>query len=86
MSPVRRIHRRSLFDVFRQSPAAPAVSTPDRTAAASPAAFSLTSFYERRGQEEPGAQELPRFALREGLPAVETVPPFAEPFGPKRTS
>ena len=86
MSPVRRIHRRSLFDVFRQSLATPEASAPERSASARPAAFSLASFYERRAQEAPDAEELPHFALREGLPAVETVPPFAEPFGPKRTS
>jgi len=72
MSEARRIDRRTLFDAFRRTNEAPTKT----------ATFSLARFYERRTDGGEVTCEIPPFALREDLPAVKTVPAFAEPIGP----
>ena len=44
--------------------------------------FSLAGFYDHRAQDGNATTQLPHFTLREALPAVETVPAYAEPLGP----
>lgn len=85
MSDPRRIHRRSLFDAFRRALDVEVDGQAEASPQApKPAPFSLTSFYARRAAAGVDGAELPHFVLREGLEAVETVPPFAEPVGPTR--
>jgi hypothetical protein len=68
MSDARRFDRRSLFDLLRRPRGAPS--------------FSLEVFYAHRAENGERSAALPRFAVREDLAAVETVPPFAEPIAP----
>lgn len=82
MSEARRIDRRTLFDLFRRTARAP--STKENLTSRS--SFSLEGFYEARCREGERDDSIPPFALREGLPLVETVPAYAEPIGPKRTT
>lgn len=79
MSEARRIDRRTLFDAFRRSPKTPNASKegPPRTST-----FSLAGFYDHRTQDGNATTQIPRFTLREALPAVETVPAYADPIGP----
>lgn len=83
MSDARRIDRRALFDLFRRSAAAPAAAVTENPISRSP--FSLEDFYEERARAGEKADSLPPFALREGLPRVETVPAYAEPVAPPGT-
>lgn len=76
MSEGRRIDRRTLFDAFRRSTGTPLEST-DR-----PPRSSLVGFYEERDRAGEVTAEIPRFTIRAGLPAVVTVPAYAEPIGP----
>lgn len=80
MSKARRIDRRTLFDVFRRSDESSRDSTLED--ATSDSAFSLEGFYAARDQDGTRADALPHFALRRGLPLVDTVAAYAEPIGP----
>lgn len=80
MSEARRIDRRTLFDVFRRNADSPSASTTED--APSDSGFSLTRFYAARDRDVDRADALPHFALRHGVPVVETVPAYAEPIGP----
>jgi len=77
MSHDRRFGRASLFDLFR--------SRAERTTEErqSPPRFDLTTFYATREKEGTVTRDVPSFSLREGLPDVPTVPPFADPIPPK---
>lgn len=79
MSKARRIDRRTLFDVFRRSDESRDSTLEDAT---SDSAFSLERFYAARDQEGDRGDALPHFALRRGLPLVDTVAAYAEPIGP----
>lgn len=80
MSEARRIDRRTLFDVFRRSAESSRASTTED--ASSDSAFSLERFYAARGPDGDRADALPHFALRRGLPLVDTAADYAEPIGP----
>lgn len=76
MSEGRRIDRRTLFEALRRSTKTPVESTDG------PPKFSLAGFYEERDRAGEPTPEIPSFTLRAGLPAVVTLPAYAEPIGP----